>query len=112
MAADDTDDQGAPLIVRTQRKIDTLERRLEYLEEQIETTYGSPASFMRAEISALRSAILVLRHHRALVEGLEMPIDALADVMTALEASGLPLVSKPFVRRHTVVFHELGSFRI
>ncbi len=103
MAEDGTDDQGAPLIVRTQRKIDTLERRLDYLEEQLETTYGPQGSFMRAEISALRSAILVLRHHRALVENLETPIDALADVMSALEESGLPLVSKPFVRAREVL---------
>lgn len=86
LAEDTTDEQGVPVIVRTQRKIDTLKRRCSYLEEQLETTTGPQAAFMRSEVSALKSAVVVLRYHRAtVVEDLETPIDALAELVREAE---------------------------
>lgn len=82
----ETDQQGAPVITRVGAKISALERRAEYLEQQIaETTGASRLGFQKAELSAIEAAIRALRYHRATVEGLDGPLELLADLATAIE---------------------------
>lgn len=84
MAAE-TDQDGAPIIKGVAGKISTLQRRFDYLQEQLEFTDGPQAGFMRSELAALRYGIRALRYHRAILEDMDTPIEALADVMRTME---------------------------
>lgn len=77
-------DPGLPHIKNVSAKIGVLERRVEYLEVQIEATdayRGTAADFMRAERAALKAALDALRVHRAIVEDLDEPLLVLAQLV-------------------------------
>ena len=83
------DEAGAPVIERVSSKIAALERRAEYLEDQLAEWRGSPGGkgFARAELSALRAGIAALRYHLAEVEGLDQPLLALQGLLDAVPES-------------------------
>lgn len=100
--AAETDQDGAPIIKGVAGKISTLQRRFDYLQEQLEFTTGPQTGFMRSELAALRYGIRALRYHRAMLEDLDTPIEVLADLVSALEYAGMPM-SQAVVRAKQVL---------
>lgn len=77
---------GVPQIFRVSARIGTLERRCDYLEAQIEDGDGGASrDFDKAELKALKVAIVALRYHRASVEGLAQPMLALQELVDAVK---------------------------
>ncbi len=91
--ATDNDEAGLPVIKKVSARIAALERRAEFLEDQIEDGATGPIlNFAKGELKALNAGITALRYHRAEVEGLDQPILALEELMQAAEATlgGIP----------------------
>lgn len=82
-----TGNGGPPSIERVQAKIANLERMMDWLDERIEGGQGSAASLNhdRANRSALKYALLALRHYDADMRGLDLPILALDELVRQVE---------------------------
>lgn len=90
MEEHETDAAGAPIIEGLSAKIGVLERRKEFLDEQIEDRAVSRGAegFAKSERKALKAGILALKYHRADIEGLDQPILVLQELVDAYKKGG------------------------
>ena len=71
-----------PVIENLATKITTLERRREFLDDQVQRDHGSPKSlsFARAEVSALDSGVDAMRYHAQVMRGLDTHLSVLREL--------------------------------
>jgi hypothetical protein len=83
------DERGRPVIEATAKHLVVLERRREYLLEQLQARQGAGAGksreFAKQEVSALTAAIAALRYHRLVIEGLDEPVSVLREMVEAYD---------------------------
>jgi hypothetical protein len=84
-----TDQHGRPLLKGLAKKLIVLERRREFLLESLDRRTGPGGNkgrqFAEQEADALGTAIVALRYHLAVIEGLDTPISVLREVVTAYD---------------------------
>ncbi|HSR53922.1 MAG TPA: hypothetical protein VLV83_24100 [Acidobacteriota bacterium] len=80
---------GVPVLNRVGRHLSTLERKIEFLQEQLRVRSKDEGSyaFVQRELEATRAAIVALTYHRAVVSRLDDPIAKLRDLVTACSKS-------------------------
>lgn len=91
-------------------KVMALERRRDFLRDQVERGAGSPGAlqFSRKEIEALDAAVDALKYHRAVVNGLDDPLSLLRELLEACN-SGDDKASLNAMNRARIVLDEYGA---
>ena len=86
----ETDREGRPILRDVRQHIGTLDRRKDYLLEQIGGNGRRPMSetakrFAREEVAALRTAVVGLEYHQGVIGRMDEPIGLLREVVEAYE---------------------------
>lgn len=99
-----------PRISGVAGKLVALERRRDYLANQIAEGRGSEGSlqFARAEMDALESALDVMTYHRSIVDRLDTPLSMIRELVDCLNDNTHP-VDPDVVARAEVILDEYGA---
>lgn len=83
-----TDENGAPILPKMQAHIVTFERMLRYRKEALSEQVESPGvlGYYAKEATAITAGLAALRYHRASIQGLPLPLDAMRRVVAAYDA--------------------------
>ncbi len=82
------DENGAPILPKMQAHIVTFERMLRYRKEALSDQVESAGvlGYYAKEATAIAAGLAALRYHRAAIQGLPLPLDAMRRVVAAYDA--------------------------
>lgn len=80
-----TDSQGRPVLKYVSAKLQSIEHRMQRLEDNLRLRRGSTGAldYDRRELEALQAAKVALTYHRATIEGLDEPLGLLKAIVEA-----------------------------
>lgn len=86
-----SDENGAPILPKVQSHIVTFERMQRYRKEALAEQVESPGvlSYYAKEAAAIAAGLAALRYHRAAIQGLPLPLDAMRRMVEAYDAGSV-----------------------